>query len=180
MTDPFNQLPTDPEWLRKIDKHSEAANADLGCMVVMIAVQENGKLCASFAGVPETGPLKSCESMASPACHRGHVERSIRKIEGPAMTEVCYRCNEPILPDEPMEFHYGSAGGYAHWECAARAVIGGANHLLGRCTCCGGTEPPDDPTLSKREQARTALGIFRAQQVQRGPDFFPPDFDENT
>ena len=81
----------------------------------------------------------------------------------------CYRCHEPIEANDPAEAHFvDGEQKFAHWECAARMVIGGANHLLGRCTCCGGTEPPDDPTLTKREAARTALAIFRAQQAPKG------------
>lgn len=79
----------------------------------------------------------------------------------------CPRCGEAIAPSDAVDYLQG-AGGLFHWECAARMVIGGANHLLGRCTCCGGTEPPDDPSLTKREQARTALAIFRAQQAPKG------------
>lgn len=81
------------------------------------------------------------------------------------MTNKCGRCGEPILRGEPTQMIGRET---FHWECAARFAIGGANHLLGRCTCCGGTEPPDDPALTKREQARTALAIYRAQQAPKG------------
>lgn len=85
------------------------------------------------------------------------------------MTNECGRCGEPIEPGEPVEVMGSFEGDKSfHWECAARMAIGGANHLLGRCTCCGGTEPPDDPALTKREQARTALAVFRAQQAPKG------------
>lgn len=86
------------------------------------------------------------------------------------MTENnCARCGEPIEPHEPVEVMGSMEGDKSfHWECAARMVIGGANHLLGRCTCCGGTESPDDPSLTKREQARTALAIYRAQNAPKG------------
>lgn len=77
----------------------------------------------------------------------------------------CMRCGEDFGRDEECEF---ISPGFFHVECAARMVIGGANHLLGRCTCCGGTEPPDDPTLTKREAARTALAIYRAQNAPKG------------
>lgn len=79
----------------------------------------------------------------------------------------CARCGEPVLHGID-EVEYVEPVGVFHLECKARMVIGGANHLLGRCTCCGGTEPPDDPSLTKREQARTALAIFRAQQAPKG------------
>jgi hypothetical protein len=57
MNDPTNQLPTDPEWLRKADAHVQAAAKDLGCMVVLIAVQEHGKTCMTIDGVPSSGPM---------------------------------------------------------------------------------------------------------------------------
>jgi len=44
MTDPFNRLPIDAEWVRKLDDIGAKAREALGCSVVMIAVQENGKL----------------------------------------------------------------------------------------------------------------------------------------
>lgn len=80
----------------------------------------------------------------------------------------CPRCYEPIAKGDAVDTIITEDGPrFFHWECAARMVIGGANHLLGRCACCGGSEPPDDPTLSRREQARTALGIFRALEAQK-------------
>lgn len=91
---------------------------------------------------------------------------SARITEPPASLGNCERCHEPVLRGVD---HVGTLGpGVYHFECEARMVIGGANHLLGRCTCCGGTESPDDPTLSRREQARTALAIFRAQNAPKG------------
>jgi hypothetical protein len=57
MTDPTNLLPIDPEWVRKVDALNEAAVKELGCMVLTIAVQENGKLGISIGGVPKTGEL---------------------------------------------------------------------------------------------------------------------------
>lgn len=44
VTDPFNQLPTPPEFVRQLDTIGANAREALGCSVVMIAVQENGKL----------------------------------------------------------------------------------------------------------------------------------------
>ena len=52
----------------------------------------------------------------------------------------------------------------SHYECALRSVIGGYNHLRGRCTCCGGTLPPDPPELSKRDAARVAVAFWRLSQ----------------
>jgi len=55
--DPLNQLPTDPAWIRKHDELTEAAARELGCMVILIAAQENGKMALSVEGVPAAGPL---------------------------------------------------------------------------------------------------------------------------
>lgn len=57
MTDLFNKLPIDPDWLREVDAQTNAAAAALGCMVVLIAVQQDGKLCVTVEGVPASGPL---------------------------------------------------------------------------------------------------------------------------
>jgi hypothetical protein len=84
-----------------------------------------------------------------------------------AVRDKCMRCGEGFERDEPSEFIHP---GFFHIECAARMAIGGMNHLLGRCSCCGGTEPADPPGLSKREAARNALAVFRAQQAQKGND----------
>lgn len=55
--DPWNQLPTDGDWVRKHDALCEAAAKELGCMVLMVAIQENGKLGVAIEGVPDTGHL---------------------------------------------------------------------------------------------------------------------------
>lgn len=57
MMDPTNQLPTDPAWLKRVDAVTRAAVNDLKCMVVMVAVQEDGKTAVSVAGAPKTGEL---------------------------------------------------------------------------------------------------------------------------
>jgi hypothetical protein len=44
MNDPFNQLPTPPEFVRQLDAVGAYAREVLGCSVVLIAAQENGKL----------------------------------------------------------------------------------------------------------------------------------------
>jgi hypothetical protein len=56
-TNPLNRLPANPEWVRKVDAFTEAAAKELGCMVVLVAVQENGKLSINTAGAPEAGAL---------------------------------------------------------------------------------------------------------------------------
>lgn len=57
MNDPFNQLPTDPDWIRKVDAMGVQAHETLGCSVVMIAVQDNGKLAVCIEGVPDASTL---------------------------------------------------------------------------------------------------------------------------
>ncbi len=53
----MNQIHTDPDWVRTVDEVTRAAAKDLGCMVVLIAVQEHGKAGVSLDGVPASGPL---------------------------------------------------------------------------------------------------------------------------
>lgn len=58
MTDPFNQLPIDPDWVRTVDSLTAAAASKLECTVVTIAIKENGKLGVAVEGIPATGPLR--------------------------------------------------------------------------------------------------------------------------
>jgi hypothetical protein len=57
MDDLLNQLPLDLEWARKVDELAAAAAKQLGCMVVLVAVQPEGKLAIQVDGVPTSGPL---------------------------------------------------------------------------------------------------------------------------
>lgn len=57
MNDPMNQLPIDADWIRKVDAVTEQAARDLGCMVIVVAMQDGGKLGITIDGVPESGPL---------------------------------------------------------------------------------------------------------------------------
>lgn len=73
---------------------------------------------------------------------------------------LCPHCGEPVLPDERQK--QDACRRRWHLECLFRAVVGGVNHLEGRCSCYGGDRPgecrdPDPPGLSPREAARTAL-----------------------
>lgn len=72
---------------------------------------------------------------------------------------VCMLCDEPLLAHEPLAPMHARA----HWECGLRAIVGGLNHLKGICSCCGGSEPPDPPGLSRREAARAAARYWKAQ-----------------
>ena len=51
-----------------------------------------------------------------------------------------------------------------HYECHLRQVIGGLNHLRGNCTCCGGSEPPDPPWLTKRQAAHEAVRVWEQRR----------------
>lgn len=80
--------------------------------------------------------------------------------------ELCWRCDEPIGPDDSglLIPHWGGAdrGSWHpyHYDCHMRGIIGGLNHLRGSCTCCGGTEPPDPPNMTKREAASAAVALW--------------------
>ena len=70
----------------------------------------------------------------------------------------CQWCDEPVLDGEPVSPFSGTL---MHMECAQRSIIGGANHLLRCCTCCGGTEPSDPPEMTRRQAARFAMTVWR-------------------
>ncbi len=78
--------------------------------------------------------------------------------------EECLHCDEP-LGDEVVRIPVYGEGGLivrrSHPECALRMVIGGLNHLLGWCSCCGGTEPPDPEGMTRREAAIAAVDFWR-------------------
>lgn len=72
--------------------------------------------------------------------------------------QVCIWCQEAIeAGDDGMVYANGPV---AHHECMVRQAIGGVNHILGRCICCGGTEDPDPPDMTLRESARAAVKLF--------------------
>lgn len=77
---------------------------------------------------------------------------------------LCLHCDEPI---EEKDRGIVDCQGYAwHLDCNLRGVLGGLNHLKGLCQCCGGTEPPDPPELTKREAAHQAAEYWR-QNIRR-------------
>lgn len=87
--------------------------------------------------------------------------------------EPCPWCDEAVAPGEPVHSiaHVEEGGGMVrhwHWECSIRAVVGGLNHQLGKCTCCGGTLPPDPPFLSRRQAALAAVEHFLHHQKSNG------------
>jgi hypothetical protein len=74
----------------------------------------------------------------------------------------CLHCDEPIEEgDNGITTIYVGADSTTaralHVECYLRQSIGGVNHIEGRCTCQGGSEPPDPPGMTKREAAIAAV-----------------------
>ena len=65
--------------------------------------------------------------------------------------QQCSHCQEAIAEEDSGTWY--ANGPVVHIECWLRVGLGGINHLAGRCTCHGGTEPPDPPELSRREAA---------------------------
>jgi hypothetical protein len=71
---------------------------------------------------------------------------------------ICMWCEEPIAAHEPIQWvpHIAATATEAkpwHVECLYRSIAGGLNHQNGTCSCCGGSDPPDPPGLSRREAA---------------------------
>jgi hypothetical protein len=85
------------------------------------------------------------------------------------MNDLCPYCDEPLEDgsviisslDGPLRYHC---------ECAIRQIVGGLNHLQGRCTCCGGKEPPDPPEMTRREAARAACLAYWKVTPQPSPE----------
>lgn len=72
--------------------------------------------------------------------------------------QVCSWCDEPIgAQDDGVLFPYDRGELAYHYECHMRKVVGGLNHQLGRCYCCGGDAPPDPPELGIRQAAIEAV-----------------------
>lgn len=82
---------------------------------------------------------------------------------------ICLFCDEPILLGEPLEeFGCLTEGGpmlrRAHWECAARQVVGSVGHQRRTCSCYGGSE--EDPEgLTRREAAVAAVKEARMHRT---------------
>jgi hypothetical protein len=81
------------------------------------------------------------------------------------MIETCPWCDEPVLANEdsarvPYIGPDGSGVSLWHLECSARMVAGGASHLREKCSCFGGTDPPDPPGLTRRQAARLCYEIM--------------------
>lgn len=69
----------------------------------------------------------------------------------------CGWCTEPIRDGDDGVFIDSLA---FHYECNLRQIIGGLNHLMGICSCCGGAAEPDPPELSKRQAAQAAIAYW--------------------
>lgn len=72
----------------------------------------------------------------------------------------CDWCEERIIADDDGYMMGFEAVLVWHADCQVRAIIGGANHQIGKCRCCGGSSPPDPPGLTKREAARMAALLW--------------------
>lgn len=86
------------------------------------------------------------------------------------LSGLCLFCSEPIMQGDTIAPHLVQDAGnprLAHDECMLRQVLGGLNHLKGKCTCCGGTLPPDPPGMSKRDAARAACEYWRSTKGER-------------
>lgn len=73
--------------------------------------------------------------------------------------KTCGWCHEEIKPGEALAPYTKNS---VHWECGVRSVVGGVNHLNRTCTCCGGTQDPDPPGVTRREAARLAMEAWEA------------------
>lgn len=88
----------------------------------------------------------------------------------PPPVDRCLWCEERIEPRDrlsPDPVMTSAGKRYTHWECGLRMVIGGLNHLNGRCSCCGGDLPPDPPGETKRWAARMAAQAWMTRQLER-------------
>jgi hypothetical protein len=77
---------------------------------------------------------------------------------------ICILCDEPILAGEVVDPDgIYSEGGHrlVHFECKLRAILGGLNHMKGTCSCCGGTDDPDPPGMTRREAAKAAYAYWQ-------------------
>ncbi len=82
---------------------------------------------------------------------------------------ACLWCYELIVDGDaglivPHTTRQGVADEPRHVDCFVREVLGGLNHLRGRCTCSGGTEPPDPPGLTLRQAATAAVDFFNIRR----------------
>lgn len=72
--------------------------------------------------------------------------------------KTCILCDEPITPADERAMMFVEP---VHFECGVRAVAGGVNHQRGTCTCCGGTDDPDPPGMTRRQAAQAATDYLK-------------------
>lgn len=72
---------------------------------------------------------------------------------------TCRHCGEAIGADDSGVILGGPLRWVSarHYECFFRGIVGGLNHQLGACTCCGGDQPPDPEGMTRREAALRAV-----------------------
>lgn len=56
-TDPFNQLPTNADWLRLCEEKTQQLGRDVNAHVVLIAIQPGGKMACFTGNEPTEGPI---------------------------------------------------------------------------------------------------------------------------
>lgn len=71
----------------------------------------------------------------------------------------CRRCGEGFVEGDSGVYVEGPLRweNPAHYECFLRGIVGGLNHQLGRCHCCGGDQPPDPEGMTRRQAAIAAV-----------------------
>lgn len=88
------------------------------------------------------------QNWSAPICtEEDHIDTPIGKS--------CYHCGEIFVEGDQGVTNIQDYS--FHYECNLRGILGGANHIRGTCTCCGGSDDPDPPNVSKREAARLAV-----------------------
>ena len=109
-------------------------------------------------------------SWGAPACEpEDHVETPVGKS--------CLWCREPIEAGDQgfLIPHLGRTVTLEphHLECQIRSIVGGLNHIEGRCSCHHGTEDPDPPGYSRRRAAVMAERAWRLRGCRVPADHDP-------
>lgn len=93
-------------------------------------------------------------------------ERDCPRVETPVGVP-CAWCDEVIVEGDDgvtvphvERLDRASVERPYHYACHLRGIVGGVNHQLGVCVCCGGTLPPDPPEITRREAAEAAVWAF--------------------
>ena len=87
---------------------------------------------------------------------------------------TCPWCEEPIGEGEKhfLVSHLTATEGLVsekrpwHRECWLRQISGSVNHQLRKCSCYGGVEHEDTGGLSKREEARAAVKMWKENHAR--------------